>query len=333
MKKNILVLIAIVVIVAGFYIGTSSKKEAIHLVGCDNGWDSQQFHNELAKIVLEHAFDGYDISFTTASTTMTWESMKAGDVDLLIECWKDNLPFYAGDIASGAVVDIGVLVNDSMQGIYVPRYVVEGDAEAGIKPMAPGLRHVRDIKKYPHIFPDPETQGKGRLYGAIPGWAVDETLYKKYLHYGLDETFMYTRLGSEAAIFASLVSAYNLKEPWVGYCYEPTWVVGKLDLVRLDDEPYNEKDFYEGKTEFSRQELTIVSNNKFKGKVSPEVYSFFENYSTGSRGVSSALAYLDENKASPEEAAIWFLKSNDSLIDEWLLPKNAEKLRKYLASK
>lgn len=333
MKKNVLIIVAIIAIAAGYYMISGTKKENVHLVGCDNGWDSQQFHNALAKIVLENAFEGYDISFSTASTTMTWESMKAGDVDILIECWQDNLPFYEEDKAKGDVVDVGVLVMDSMQGIYVPRYVVEGDAEAGIEPMAPELRHVRDIKKYPHIFQDAEVAGKGRLYGGIPGWVVDGIMYKKYLHYGLDKNFTYTRLGSEAAIFASLVSAYNLKQPWIGYCYEPTWVVGKLDLIRLDDEPYNEADFHEGKTEFARQELTIVSNNKFREKVSPEVYSFFENYRTGSAGVSSALAYIDENKASHEDAALWFLKNNDSLIDEWLPQNNAGKLRKYLASR
>lgn len=333
MKKVYLVAVAIAAVAAGIYFLMPSKgKEPVHLVACDNGWDSQRFHNELAKTVLEHAFDGYELSFTTASSPMTWESMKAGEVDLLIECWSDNFPTYQKDIASGSVIQIGVLLPDSMQGIYVPRYVIEGDPAAGIAPMAPGLRHVKDIKKYPHIFKDEENPGKGRLYGAIPGWLVDEIMYKKFLYYGMDETFLYTRLGSEAAIFASLVSAYNLKKPWVGYCYEPTWITGKLDLIRLEDEPYNKAGFDEGKTEFIRQELYVVSSNKFREKVSPEVYSFFENYKTGSTGVSSALAYLDEHKVSYGELAVWFLKSNDALIDDWLPEANAKKLREYLSS-
>lgn len=333
MKKVYLVALAIAVVAAGIYFMTPSKgKEPVHLVACDNGWDSQRFHNELAKIVLEHAFDGYELSFTTASSPMTWESMKAGEVDLLIECWSDNFPTYQKDKDSGAVVQIGVLLPDSMQGIYVPRYVVEGDPEAGIAPMAPDLRHVKDIKKYPHIFKDEENPGKGRLYGAIPGWLVDEIMHKKFLHYGMDETFLYTRLGSEAAIFASLVSAYNLKKPWVGYCYEPTWITGKLDLIRLEDEPYDKEGFQEGKTEFFRQELYVVSSNKFKQKVSQEVYFFFQNYKTGSAGVSAALAYLDEHKVTYNELAVWFLKTNESLYHDWLPAPNAEKLKAYLAS-
>lgn len=334
MKKLIIVAVAAIAVVTAmyFFMMPKAEKETVHLVASDNGWDSQRFHNELAKIVLEHAFEGYELSFSTASSAMTWESMKAGDVDLVIECWSDNFPTYEKDKAAGSVVDVGVLLPDSMQGIYVPRYVVEGDPAAGIAPMAPGLRHVRDIKKYPQVFKDDENPGKGRLIGAVPGWLVDEIMYKKFMHYGMNETFVYTRLGSESSIFASLVAAYNLKQPWVGYCYEPTWITGKLDLIRLEDEPYNKAGFDEGKTEFKDQALLIVSNNKFKDKVSPEVYSFFENYRTSSAGVSAALAYLDEKKVTYEELAVWFLKNNDSLIDDWLPANNAAKLRKYLSA-
>lgn len=333
MKKAIIIAVIIVAAAAGyFFLKPSAKIEKINLVACDNGWDSQKFHNEVAKVVLEHAFDGYELSFTTASTTMTWESMKAGDVDLLIECWSDNLPMFEEDKANGSVVEVGVLLPDSMQGIYVPRYVVEGDEEAGIEPIAPDLRHVKDIKKYPHLFADDETPGKGRIYGGIPGWIADEILYKKFLHYGMDETFVYRRLGSEAAIFASLLAAYNLGKPWVGYCYKPSWVAGKVDLLLLEDEPYDKAGFDEGKTAFKNQKLLIISSNKFRDKVSPEVYFFFENYHTGSAEVSLALSHLDETKITHGELAVWFLETYDELIDEWLPQDNAAKLRAYLSS-
>lgn len=334
LKKGIIVAIAVIAVVAAgyFFITPKAGKETVHLVASDNGWDSQRFHNELAKTVLQHAFGGYELSFMTASSAMTFESIKAGDVDLLIEFWSDNFPTYLQDKADGAIVDLGILIPDSMQGIYVPRYVVEGDAAAGIAPMAPELRHVRDIKNYPHIFKDAENPGKGRLIGAVPGWLVDEIMYKKFIHYGMDKTFVYTRLGSESSIFSSLVSAYNLKEPWVGYCYEPTWIVGKLDLIRLEDEPYNKDGFDQGKTGFKNQAVLITSSTKFKDKVSPEVYSFFQNYRTSSAGVSSALAYMDESKVAYDELAVWFLKNNDSLIDDWLPADNAARLRKYLSS-
>ena len=329
MKKVIAVLFFVLAATA---LGTVAFAAPVKIVATDNGWDSQKFHNALAEIVVEHAYDGFDFDVSTASSTMNWLSMIAGDVDLDIESWTDNVASYKDDLAKGDVVELGVLVPDSAQGLYVPRYVIEGDASRGIEPMAPELKSVADLKKYAAVFPDEEDKKRGRMYGSIPGWMADEILHKKYEYYGLNETFNYVRLGSEATLFASLVSAYNLGEPWVGYCYEPTWVTGKLDIVLLADAPYVYEDYLEGKTAFPSQELKIVSSGKFASRA-PQLVEFFKRYRTGSAAVSAALAYLDETKASHADAAVWFLKNNDRVIDEWLPKENAEKLRAYLATK
>ena len=318
----------IVTVLAGF---ASAGAESVVIVATDNGWDSQKLHNAIAELVVEHAYEGYEFEVSTASSTMNWQSIINGDVDLDIESWTDNVATYPEDVANGDIVDVGILVADSAQGVYVPRYVTEGDAARGIEPMAPGLVTVDDLKKYAAAFPDDEDRSKGRIYGSIPGWMADEVLYNKYLHYGLDADFNYVRLGSEASLFASLVSAYNLGDPWVGYCYEPTWVSGKLDIVLLQDEPYDAALFADGLCEFPKQALKIVSSNKFADRA-PELVSFFENYETGSALIASALAHLDETGATHEETAVWLLKEHDELLDQWLPAENASALRAYLAT-
>lgn len=331
MSKTMKIVLIVAVLFAGaaYMLWQKPQKESVIITVTDNGWDSQKFHNEVARLAVEHAYDAYELRTSTASSTMNWQSMIAGDVDLDIESWTDNIASYSDDRAAGKVVDAGVLVADSAQGLYVPRYVIEGDSRTGLAPLAPDLRHVRDLKKYAHLFPDPEEPGKGRIYGSIPGWMVDGILYKKFLYYALDKNYNYMRMGSEATLFASLASAYNLQQPWIGYCYEPTWIVGKLDLVLLEDEPYEQQAFQEGKTEFPSQQLKIVSSSKFAAKA-PELLPFFEKYKTSSVLVSKALAHLDDTGATHAEAAVWFLKNNDGLIDEWLAPTQAAKLREYL---
>lgn len=84
----------------------------------------------------------------------------------------------------------------------MPTFVIKGDPARGIEPMAPDLKTVKDLPKYWELFKDPEEPSKGRIYGAIPGWAVDETLYTKYQNYGLDKTFTYFSPGSETALAA-----------------------------------------------------------------------------------------------------------------------------------
>jgi glycine betaine/proline transport system permease protein/glycine betaine/proline transport system substrate-binding protein len=331
--KKLFTLTTMLLIAVFVFSGCSNKaatgSEPVTIVATDSGWDSQKLHNAIAKIIVENGYDGYEFETSTASSTMNWQAVVSGDVDLDIESWTENVTSYPDDLANGDVVDMGVLVPDSAQGLYVPRYVIEGDAERGIEPMAPDLKTVEDLKKYADIFPDYEDETKGRIYGSLPGWLSDEILFKKYEYYGLDEMYNYTRLGSESTLFASLVSAYNTGEPWVGYCYEPTWVSGKLDIVLLEDAPYDAELFSEGKCEFHKQELKIISNRNFAEKA-PELVSFFENYKTGSQLISEALAYLDETKASHEETAKWLLKEDDYLLDEWLPKENADKVRAYL---
>jgi len=308
----------------------SDKKMTI--VACDDGWDSQKFHNAIAKLVIEHAYDGYELKYSTASSTMNWQSLKNSDVDIYIEQWIDTIPTFYEDVENGDIIVVSVIVEDSRQGIYVPRYVVEGDKSRGIDPSTPDLKRIEDLLKYSHIFPDDENPSMGRLYGSIPGWMTDVVLHKKYQYLGLDKCYNYIRLGSEAALFMSLYSAYNLGIPWVGYCYEPTWVVGKLDLIKLEDVPFEQEAFLEGKTDFSTQELLNICSRQFPTKA-PDILEFLKKYKTGSKILSEALAYLDETKATHDAAAVWFVKKNDHLIDSWLPAANAKKLRDHLSQK
>jgi len=316
-------------IVSGTTLSPVSAAAPQTILFTDNQWDSQMFHNELAKFIVENAFEGYKVEFSTGSSTLNWQGMINGDVDLDIESWTDNVATYEDDVARKDIVPLGILVPDSAQGLYVPRYMIEGDPARGIEPLTPNLKNVADLVGHADVFKDPEDPGRGRLYGAIPGWMIDEILYKKYEHYGLNEEYNYFRVGSEAVLFASLAGAYNLGEPWVGYCYEPTWVTGKLDVVLLGDAPYDPELYREGACEIPRQALRVVCGGHFPEKA-PELLDFFKKYRTGSALVSEALARLEETKESHAATAVWFLKTHDALLDEWLTPEGAKRARDTL---
>lgn len=297
MKKNSFksVICALIIGIAMLSGCSSPSEDKVIIKFTNNSVDSQMIHNEIARLIVENAFEGYKVEYSIASSTMNLEAMIRGDVDVDLESWTDNIASYKKDIANGDIIEVGNLVPDSAQGFYVPRYIIEGDAERGIKALAPDLKHVRDLIKYPDVFASPEAEGKGRIYGGIPGWMIDEVMHKKYVHYGLDENYEYTRLGSEAAMYAALDSAYNKGEGWVGYSFEPSIVSGKFDLVLLEDDPFEESLLMLGECEIPKQELKTVTSNKFAERA-PDLIPFFEKYKTGHDSIAAALVYLSESK-------------------------------------
>lgn len=290
----------------------------------DVGWDSILFHNAVAGTVAEAVF-GYNWTEVSGSTPITHEAVKKGEIDVHMEVWTDNLPDYANDISSGALKELGVNFDDNDQGFYVPRYVIEGDPARGIEPMAPDLKTVADLKDYPQLFQDPENPSKGIIYGGIAGWSVSKIMYQKYLHYGLDAGYNYLEPGTDAATSAVLVSAYDRGEPVVAYYWEPTWLLGKYDFVLLEDEPYDEALYLEGKCAAPSVRVTVCVSNDFY-ESDPEFCAFLSKYRTSSALTSAALAYMEETGADYKAAAKWFLQEHRDMVESWLTPAQAEKL-------
>ena len=327
MKKFLSIILLLILVITSIFV-YSEEVTAKEIVFADVGWDSVKFHNAVAGLIAEQIF-GYRWREVPGSTAVLHEGLLKGEIDVHMEEWTDNLVTYEKDLNEGKFKDLGVNFDDNNQGFYVPRYVIEGDAERGITAMAPDLEYVWDLKKYPDVFPDAEIKGMGRVYGAIPGWEVDEIIHNKYLHYNIDESFVYFRPGSDAAISSALTSAYEKGEPIVAYYWEPTWLMGKYDFVLLKDKSFDADTYLEGKTELPSVKVNIGVSNKFYEQ-SPEMVEFLTKYETSSALTSEALAHMQETGADYTETANWFLKQHDELIEQWLNPGDAQKIRAYL---
>ncbi|QZY54708.1 ABC transporter substrate-binding protein [Crassaminicella profunda] len=305
---------------------TTSKPK---LILGDAGWDSFTFHNEVAKFIIENGY-GYETDVMRGSTPITFTGIRDGEIDIYMETWTSNISAYEEAIESGDIVELSLNYGDSAQGVYVPTYVIKGDPKRGIKPMAPDLKTVKDLEKYWEVFKDEEDPSKGRIYGAIPGWDVDKILNTKVKTYGLDKTFNYFSPGSDAALASSIAGAYEKGEPWVGYYWEPTWVMGKYDMTLLKDEPYSEELWNNGYAcEFIPVPVTIIVNKEMTNKA-PDVVAFLKEYKTSSKLTSDALAYMQKNEVEPSEAAKWFLKEHEELWTKWVDEDVAQKVKDAL---
>jgi glycine betaine/proline transport system substrate-binding protein len=296
----------------------------------DAGWDSFTFHNEVAKFIVEQGY-GYKTDVTMGSTATTFTGLRQGDIDVYMETWTTNLgDTYQEALDAGDVLEIATNYSDSAQGLYVPTYVIKGDPDRGIEPVAPELKSVQDLPKHWEAFKDEEEPTKGRVYGAIPGWKVDEITRIKLETYGIDKTYNYFSPGSEAALASSIAAAYEKGEPWVGYYWEPTWVMGKYDMTLLEDTPYSEEKWNNGYAcEMPSVDVTVLVNKNMTEKA-PDLVEFLKNYKTSSKVTSEALAYMQQNEVGADEAAKWFLQEHEDLWTKWVTDDVAGKVKEAL---
>lgn len=312
MKKITAILVAFL-----FALGLSACTESNVITIGEGQWDSAYFHDQVVKIIIEEGY-GVEVDIIPADTNIMVTSLKTQDINLTMELWSDNVATYDEDIANGEYIFVSTNFDDNAQGLYIPAYM---------QVQYPELDTVQDLldPAYASLFSDPEDPSKGVIYGGTEGWSATVFLNNKMTEYGLDEFYNFNAINSTAALNASLASAYEQEEPWVGYNWEPTWVLGVYDMVLLEDSPYNADDFDLGIGAFPAVDVNICVDTEFESNY-PEVFGFLQNYVTSSAITNSALAYMNENDVGAYEAAVWFLQNNTNIWQAWVTDDAADSI-------
>ena len=289
----------------------------------EGDWESNEFHNQVAKLIIEEGY-GHSVNITQADTPVITQSMITGDLDVNLEMWSGNIPSYEDDLAEGRYEEVSVNFDDNYQGLYIPEYLLDD---------YPDLTTIQALVDHKELFPDPEVnnwdaeEDKGVIYGGPSGWADTAFLQNKFENEEdypeLVEHFEFRPLESTATLNSTLMSAYQDEEPWVGYNWEPTWILGQLDLYLLEDEiDFVSADDERGRGNLPPQDVTVIITAGFRDRF-PDVTDFLSHYETSSAITSEALAYMRDNDATPREAAIYFLTEYEDLWTQWV-PEDVE---------
>jgi len=308
----------------------TSKNEVIKFA--ELPWDTAIVANNIVTFILKHGY-GYDSEVLSGNTIVLWQGLRQGDVDVQLEVFpQTQLKTYNEALDEGSVVRLGRTYTTT-EGWYVPTYVVEGDPARGIEPMAPDLKNIDDLPKYWELFKDPEVPSKGRIYGGVPGWEAEKSTSIKLQTYGLDEYYNMFQTGSDAAQIAAMASAYEQGKPWFGYYWEPSWPLAKFDMTRIQEPiPYS-PDLWEPDRacDWPLQNNETGASTEWLKTADPQVVLFLARYYTSTEVVNEYLLYLQEDDASPEETATWFLKERDDVWSEWVPRTVAEKVKAALS--
>ncbi|WP_085991322.1 ABC transporter substrate-binding protein [Oceanobacillus senegalensis] len=311
-------------------IGEANEKSSGTITIADAGWDSMRVHNEIAKFMIENGYN-YNVDFINGSSSATFTGLRTGEIDIYMELWLNNLeePYLKAKKA-GEVIELATNFTTNQQGFFVPTFVIEGDPEHGIEPMAPDLKTVQDLKKYPELFKDPTDPSKGRIVGGHSGSVAQEIMKQKVKTYGLDEYYNYFSPGSSGATSASIEKAFKNHEPWVGYYWSPTWILSKYDMTLLEEPAYDEEIWNKNYgTAFPENQIYVVVHKDFPEKA-PDVTKLLRNYETSNELTGEALLYMQEQDATTKEAAKWWLEEHQELWTKWVPEDVAERIKSAL---
>jgi len=275
-------------------------------------WSSGEVQARMAGIIIESVY-GYPVKYKGGSSPMVVLGMREGDLDFGIGTWTENVgkPLNEAYI-EGALLDLGQAYPNAPHGYYVPTYVIEGDEERGIEPMAPDLEYLSDLAKYWKVFKDPADPRKGRIYGVPSTWGLADEDPKLFKAVGIEDEYNKMDPGSQAGLVSAATGAYKKGNPVVFYYWEPTWLMGKYDFTKLKfDKVVKEKEVYP-----ISNKVHIAANPSLAEKA-PRVVNLLANYQVTLDQMNNTIAYMQETDANTREAAIWFLKNHRKTWHTW----------------
>jgi len=290
----------------------------------DFDWNSANVHTGIVQFILEHGY-GCEVETTRGSTTPIMAAHYDSQLDVVTELWYDNIVTqYDAVEAEGIIENIGINTPDSQQAFYVDRNTAEKY----------NIKSVLDMNnpEIAALFTDPENPDMGRMVSCIGGWTCYTINHVKQRVYGLDKFYTNFDPGSSGALAAEIAGAFAKDRPIFTYYWAPTALMGKVDLVRLVEPPYdaacwgammdvvedikaNGKDVYKPTCATEYKDMSLDKSVLTAwADTHPDETAFLRAYSIPTATVNKLLAYYeDEADGDMELLAMEYLQNNS----EW----------------
>ena len=296
-------------------------------------WASAEVIAEIDNLILSEGY-GCSTSLVAGDTMPTFTSMnEKGTPDLAPELWVNAVrePLDAAVEEGSMIIAAEILEDGGEEGWWVPKYFA--DAHPEIKTPADALAR-------PELFPAPEDPDMGAVFNCPSGWNCQistENLFRAYG--GEDKGFELVDTGSAAGLDGSIAKAYERQEPWLGYYWAPTAILGRYEMVMLD---MGEHDKQEWDTctavldcadpepnGWAKSEVFSVVTDDFAEKAGVAM-DYVGKRQWSNDTVNELLAWMADNQATGEEAAYHFLENNEDVWSTWVEADVAEKIKAAL---
>ena len=330
MKK----LFASTILAAGVmgFAGTASAEDCGRVTIANMNWASAEVLANIDKIILDEGY-GCDAELVAGDTNPTLTSMiEKGEPDVAPEAWVNAMRTVLDKATDEGKLHYASesLSEGGVEGWWIPKYIADENPE---------IKTVVDALNHPEVFPHPNDANKGGLYNCPEGWGcrvITTNMFKAYG--GADHDFELVETGSAAGLDGSIAKAYEGKEPWLGYYWAPTALLGKYEMVKLDFPVEFNKEEWDSCTSkpdcadpkenaWSKSEVYTVVTDRFKQAGGP-AYDYLAERSWKNDTVNKLLAWMADNQATGEDAAYHFLNESPDVWTKWVSEDAAEKVKK-----
>jgi glycine betaine/proline transport system substrate-binding protein len=294
-------------------------------------WGSAQVIANVEKFVLEAGY-GCQVQLIQTSTVPAMTSMvEKGEPDIASEIWVNSVKeVFNKGMEDGRVVSAGNVLSDGgVEAWWIPEYFAKDN---------PKIKTVEDVIANAQMFQDPEDPSKGRFYNCPSGWACKIINNNLFRAYNMEKKFNNFDPGSAEGLAGSIAKAYERKEPWFGYYWAPTSVLGKYPMVKVELGNYSA----EGHTcntkencdkpqagRYPPSEVLAATTKKFADSHKAE-FEFLQKISIPNDVMNAVLAWGEDNQAEGDEMAGYFIKNHGDLWTSWLPDEVESKVKAAL---
>jgi len=282
-------------------------------------WSSAQVIANVEKFVLEAGY-GCQVAIIQTSTVPAMTSMtEKGEPEIASEIWSNSVKASLDKaIAEGRLVSAGnVLADGGVEAWWLPKYFVDAHPE---------IKTIQDVMANAQMFKDPEDPSKGRFYSCPSGWACKIINTNLFRAYGMEKSFTNFDPGSAEGLSASIAKAYERKEPWFGYYWAPTAVLGKYPMVQVELGEFSaaghacniKEDCDKPQAgRYPPSQVLAVTTKAFADAHKAE-FEFLQKISIPNDGMNEVLAWGEDEQAEGNEMAGYFMQKYGDLWASWL---------------
>ncbi|MGY8870101.1 MAG: ABC transporter substrate-binding protein [Pseudomonadales bacterium] len=300
----------------------------------DMNWSSASLIANIDRFILENGY-GCEAELVPGDTMPTGTAMiEKGEPDIAPEMWSNSMKDALDKgVAEKRLRFAGKSLSDGgEEGFWVPQYMVDKD---------PSLATIEGVLKNAAMFKHPEDPEQSAFYGCPAGWNCQISSGNIFTALKLkDAGFDLIDPGSGAGLSGSIAKAYARQEPWFGYYWAPTAVLGKYKMVKVDFGSGVDKeefincssniDCLEPKvTMYPPSLVQTVTTESFAAN-SPAAYEYLSNRSFKNDKMNELLAWMEDNQADGDVAMEYYLTNNKSDWMKWVSADVAVKVQKAL---